>query len=157
MVHVPRESGHHDKSDMHDKKGEEADHGEEVDRPGGLPTAKHSRIPRKAIHHGRRHGDASQNRQRTEDEDYREIRDLLQGVISVESVWFRGQMKCSVVHKGIPPLQKNERRCGHQTPPLFGIEEHDHEKYACDDEPVNIDEVPHARNSDCVPIARCTD
>ena len=66
-------------------------------------------------------------------------------------------MKCSVVYEGVPRLQEHERRSGHNPPPLLGIEEHDDEHNASDDEPVNVDEVPNPRNTNCVPVARRAD
>ena len=66
-------------------------------------------------------------------------------------------MKCGVVHEGVPRLQEHERRSGHNPPPLLGIEQHDDEHNARDDEPVNVDEVPDPRNPNSVPVAGCAD
>ncbi len=154
VIHVARKSGHHDQSDVHHKECKETEHGEEVDGPGRLPAAKDPRVPGKMVHHGRRHGDAGSNGQRAEDKDDCEIRNLLQGVVAIKPVRLRRQMKCCVVHEGVPRLQEHERRSGHNAPPLLGIEEHDDEKNARDDEPVNVDEVPDPRNANRVPVTR---
>ena len=63
VVHIPRESGHHHQGDVHHQECKETEHGEEVDGSGRLPAAKDPRIPGKAVHHSRRHGDASQDGQ----------------------------------------------------------------------------------------------
>ena len=61
-------------------------------------------------------------------------------------------MKRCVVHPGIPCLQEDEWRSGHNPPPLLGIKEHEDEKNAGENEPVNVDEVPDPRNADRVPV-----
>ena len=139
---------------MHDEECKEAEHGEEVNGSGRLPATKDPRVPRKAIHHGGRHGDPGKNRQRAEDKDDGEIGDLLQCVVAIKPVRFRGQVKRRVVHPRVPCLQEDERRSRHNTPPLLGIEEHDDEENAGDDEAVHVDEVPNPRNTNCVPVAR---
>src|SRR5664280_2411097 len=141
---------------MHHDEREEAEHREEVDGTGRLPAAKDPSIPGEMIHHSWRHRDASQNGQRAEYKNDREIGNLLQSIVSVESVRLRRQMKCRVMRPGVPCLQKHERRRGHQTSPLFGVKEHDDEENTCDDKSVDIDEVPDPRDTDRVPIAGCT-
>jgi transcriptional regulator GlxA family with amidase domain len=46
MVHVLRKSRYNDQRHMHDDKCEKAEHGEEVNRAGRLPSAEDSRVPR---------------------------------------------------------------------------------------------------------------
>ena len=157
VVHIPCKSRHHDQRDVHDEECKETEHGEEVDGSGRLPAAKDPRVPGKAIHHGGRHGDASKNRQGAEDKDDGEIGNLLQCVVAIKPIRFCRQMKRRVVHPRVPCLQENERRSGHNTPPLLGIEEHNDEENAGDDEAVNVDEVPNPRNTNCVPVARRAD
>ena len=125
-----------------------------MERADCLPP-KSLRVPGKAIHHCRRHGDAGANGQGAEDKDDGEIGNLLQGVVAVKPVGLRRQMECRVVYPGVPCLQQHQRRSGHDPPPLLGIEEHDDEENARDDEAVNVDEVPNPRNADGVPVTRC--
>jgi len=54
----------------------------------------------------------------------------------------RGHVQCCVVYPRVPCLQEDERRSWHNSPPLLGVEEHDDEENASDDEAVNVDEVP---------------
>ena len=157
MVHVPCKSGHHDQRDVYDEECKKAEHGQEVDRSGRLPAAKDARIPGKAINNGWRHGDPCKNRQGAKDKDDGEIGNLLQCVVAVKPVGFCGQMKSRIVHPRVPCLQENERRSGHDAPPLLRVKEHDDEENASDDEAVNVDEVPNPRNTDCVPVARRAD
>ena len=154
MVHVARESRHHDQSDVYDEKGKETEHGEEVDGPRRLPSAKDTRVPRKSVHNCRRHGDACEDRQRTEDKDNGEISDLLQCVVPVKPVWLLRQMKRSVVHPRVPCLQEDKRRSRHNAPPLLCVKEHTDENNTGNDKAVNVDEVPNPGNTDRVPIAR---
>ena len=155
VVHIPRKPGHHDQRDVHHEKRQETEHGEEVDGPGRLPAAKDPRVPGKAVHHGGRHGDTGGDGQRAEDKEDREIGNLLQGVVAIEPVRLRRHVKCGVVYEGVPRLQEHERRSGHNPPPLLGIEEHDGEHNARDDEAVNVDEVPDPRNPNGVTVTRC--
>ena len=138
---------------MHDQEREKAQHGEEVNGTRRLPAAEQLRVPGEVIHHRRRHGDAGKNRQGTEDEDDGEVSDLLQGVVAVKAVGLGRQMKRGVVDPGIPCLQDDRGRSGHQTPPLVGGEEHGDEVHAAEDEAMHVDEVPDARNTDGMPVA----
>src|ERR1035437_7622826 len=61
------------------------------------------------------------------------------------------------MYPGVPCLQKHDGGRGHQTPPLFGVEEHDDEENTRNDKPVDIDEVPDPRDTNRVPIARRAD
>ena len=63
VVHIARESSHHNQRDVYDEECKEAEHRQEVDRSGRLPATKASCVPGKAIHHCGRHGDPSKNRQ----------------------------------------------------------------------------------------------
>ncbi len=58
VVHVARKSSHHDQGDVHGEKCKKAEHGQEMDRTGGLSAAENPRIPRKTVNHGWRHRDA---------------------------------------------------------------------------------------------------
>ena len=64
-----------------------------MDGASRLPSAKQSKVKRKAICQRWRHRDTGQNRKRSKDEDYGKIGQLLQRVISVEAVRLRRQMK----------------------------------------------------------------
>lgn len=155
MVHVPRESGDRDQGDVHDEECKKAEHGQEVDRPGGLSAAENARIPGETVHHRRRHGNACEYGQRAEDQNDSEVGNLLKCVVAVKSVGFGREPKSRVMNPGIPCLEENDRGIGHDAAPLLGGKEHRDENHAGEDKAVNVDEVPDPRNADCVPVARC--
>ena len=111
------------------------------------------RIPGEVIHHRGRHGDAGEDRQRPEDEDHREVGDLLQCVVAVKAIGLGRQMEGGVVDPGIPRLQNHGGRGGDQALPLLSGAEHGDEVDAAKDEAMHVDEVPHARHADGVPVA----
>src|SRR5258708_20011244 len=107
---------------MEEGKGEKGENGGKVNRAGRLPPAEDSRVPGKAVHHGRRHGDACQDSQRAEDENDGEISNLLQWVVTIKPVRLRGQMKGRIVHERVPALLQNARRSRYDACPLLRSE-----------------------------------
>src|SRR5579872_2795067 len=153
VIHIARETRHHDQSHVHDQESKETEHCQEMDRTGGLPSPEYPRIPRKPVDHRRRHRDAGRYREHSEYKHHREIGDLLQCIVAIEPVWFWGQMKCRVVHEGIPCLHNNQRRNRHNSFPLFRGEEHDDKNDARGDETVYINEMPYAGKTNRMAVA----
>ena len=58
------------------------------------------------------------------------------------------------MNPGIPCLQNHRGRGGDQALPLFRSAEHGDEVDAAKDEAMHVNEVPHARHADGVPVAR---
>ena len=108
VIHVAHEAGHHDQRHVDDDETKKAEHRQEMNRSGGLPAAEEPRVPGKAIHDRRRHRDTGQDRERAEDKDHGEIRDLLQRVVAIESVRLGRQVKRGVMDPGVPCLAEHD-------------------------------------------------
>src|SRR5260370_10459859 len=129
--------------------------GKEVNRSWCLPAPKELRVPRKAIRHGRRHGNAGQNGQNAKYKNDGKISTLLQRVVAVKTVWLGRQVKRRVVYPGVPGLKEYYRRRWHKTPPLVRGEQHGDEENTADGESMNTNEIPYARHADVVHGSRC--
>ena len=124
-----------------------------MERADCLP-AEDSRIPGEVIHNGRRHGDAGQDRQRPEDEDHREIGDLLQRVVAIKAVRLR------------PADERSRSGPRYSRPADSTVGEVGTRRFHCSvvksmatkidaakDEAMHVDEVPARAHADGVPVA----
>ena len=91
VVEVGREAGEGDQGHVADEEQDEGDHHEEVDRACDLAVAEQARVPAEAVVEGGRHRQAGEDRQRREDEDDREVGELLQRVVAEEAARAAGE------------------------------------------------------------------
>src|ERR1051326_128788 len=152
VIHISRKSGQDHEGDVDDKECYEAQHKNKVNGPRCLPAAKQSWIPGKAVRQCRRHCDPGQNLKWSKNQNYSEIGELLKRIVSVKTVRFRRQMEGGIMDERIPGLYQYNSRGRHNPSPLLGYEEQRHKDQSCDNEPIDIDEVPRARHPNCMAI-----
>ena len=153
VVHVPGEPGEHHHRHMDDEEDDEGAHDEEVERPADLPVAGQLRIPLEAVGQGRRHRGPGQDRQGCQDEHHGEVGQLLERVVAVEAVRLRRQVEGGVVDEDGPGVGHDLPGGRHQSPPLPGAEQQDHEDQAVAHPEQHAEEVPVPGHADGVPVA----
>src|SRR6185437_4687508 len=120
VIHVSDKTRHHDEGHVNDEEGDEAQHREKMNGARRLPPSEKLRVPWKMIHHRGRHREPAQKRGHPKHENGREVSDLLESIVAIESVGLRRQMKRGVVNPRAPGLQKNGRGGRNDPPPLLG-------------------------------------
>ena len=143
---VPRVDDEH-QCDVNDDEDAVERHAEEVDRAGRLAVAEDPDILREASRESGGHDGAGRDHERCNDEDDREVHQLLEGVIGLE-VLDGGNLQAHVDLRALPGLGEDGPRGGDDAPPLARPKE-ESDIHEAVDEPDRRDErVPRAAQAD---------
>ena len=122
VVHVAGKPGNDHHRHMRGDEHKVGAQQQEMDGSAHLPIARQTPIPTEAIHQRRRHRRARQDRKGRENENDREIRQLLQRVIPEEAIGLGREMEGGIVDEDDPGIGEDSPGGWDQPPPVAAHE-----------------------------------
>src|SRR5437879_137288 len=137
---------------MDDDKKSKPNQNQEMNRTCALPASKQFAVNRPPIDDRWGHGEASEDGKRSHHIDGSGIGQLLEGVISVEGVWFGRKPKVGVINEKLPGLGEHAQGSRHQPMPMTTRQACANKEDTRQYKSVDCEEVPGSSQPHRVPI-----